>query len=104
MGGVMAGFVFDLTGIEAALKDWVELLDELREDGRLGSSTTDLIGPGYEPASWDMVSHATSSGWSFLAHNAAMCAFVHQYIDVLTASRDEYLRSDEASRDMFARR
>jgi hypothetical protein len=95
----MTGFVFDPAGVEAVLKDWYELKEELRFDKELAEPMIHVVGPGEEPASWSMAMRAAMSGACFLRHNKEMRAFVDQYIAALTASRDEYLSADEAARD-----
>jgi hypothetical protein len=99
----MAGFVFDLNGIEAVLKDWEELGRELDEDKRIAAPMIDVVGPGDEPASWRVERRAEMSGVGFLLHNVEMRRYVNRYIEALTASRDAYLRSDESGRGSFTR-
>lgn len=95
----MTGFVFDPADVEAVLKDWYSLREELREDEKLARPMARVVGPGEEPASWAMARLAAMSGFSFLRHNKEMRAFVDRYIAALTASRDEYLSADEAAHD-----
>lgn len=99
----MEGFVFDLAGIEAALAKWRALRDELAEDENVAWPLAQIVGPGEEQASWDMARQAVRSGELFRRHNKEMRAVVDQYITALTASRNQYLQSDEANRDKFTR-
>ena len=98
----MAGFVFDPAGIEAALKDWHALRDELVADEKLAAPLASVAGPGEEPASWGVSRQAARAGASFLRHNAALRTLVEHYIAALTASRDDYLAAEAAGHRTFA--
>jgi len=100
----MTGFVFDPGGVKAVLKEWQALWDELCEDTNIAQPLAGVVGPGAEPASWGMAGHAARSGEAFQRHNMAMLEVVGQYIEALTAARDDYLAADEAARDVYRRR
>jgi hypothetical protein len=100
----VVGFVFDPVGVEAVLKEWRVLQEELRRDEELAMPMVGVVGPGEEPASWLMARRAALSGASFLHHNMAMRAFVDRYVAALTASRDEYLSVEDTVRDSYPRR
>jgi hypothetical protein len=100
---MMAGFVFDFPGIEAVLKDWEELRQDLDEDWKIAGPMVEVVAPGHEPASWGVERHAARAGAAFFWHNFEMRRVVNRYIDALTTSRNAYLNADEAGRDMLTR-
>lgn len=103
-GGAVTGFVFDLAGIDAVLKRWRALREELREDEKVAQPLHQVVGPGEEPASWGVADNAASAGKSFLHHHQEMCEVVARYIDALTASRNAYLAAEQANTDAMERK
>jgi hypothetical protein len=100
----MTGFVFDPAGVEAVLREWQALRDDLCEDTNLAVELANVVAPGHETASWDMARHAVRSGEAFQRHNMAMVEVVGQYINALTAARDDYLATEAAAGDAYRRR
>ena len=100
----MTGFVFDLAGVDAVLKRWLALQEELREDEKVAQPLHQVVGPGDEPASWDVAWDAVRAGGSFLRHHQEMREVVARYVDALTASRNAYLAAEQANTDAMERK
>jgi hypothetical protein len=94
----MDGYEFDRAGVEAAHREWKQLLEDLRKDAELASVLVDLTAPGNEPASDNMVAMGSRSGNEFIRHNTNMQEYVQAYVDNLAKARDDYLLRDAETR------
>ena len=94
-GGGSGGYVFSPEEIDAVIKQWQDLYDELQEDERHAQSVADVKPPGLEFASSDFTDVAGPSGKMLLDQVQRMRQYVRDYIQALTDARDATQATDE---------
>lgn len=94
-------YVFDLAGIEAALRSWQKLADGLADDLRYANDLLGVQGPGDEPASNGMAYRGQRSGDAFRAHSKSMQEFVAKYVQNLEQARNQYLMQEKSAATSF---
>jgi hypothetical protein len=94
-------FTMDTDQLNDAIKQWNDLLIELREDARVGREMGGLHAAGspLDQAGQAFVDAANASGIAFLKANKAQQDFVTDYITKLTAVRDGHVEADQAGAD-----
>jgi hypothetical protein len=83
------GYTFDADKIDAVIKKWQDLLEDLRRDRVDAQLMASVKPPGKEFASGDWESLANPSGQAFLEQNKKMQDYVQTYIDQLTAAKQK---------------
>jgi hypothetical protein len=88
-GGDGGGFTFDKDKIDAVIKKWTDLQVELKRDYNDANLMANVKAPGKEFASGDWEKLANPSGKAFLEQNQKMQDYVKNYIDQLTAAKQQ---------------
>jgi hypothetical protein len=86
----------DTDQLNDAIKQWNDLLGQLRLDEAQGRLMTGLSAPGspLDQAGKAFVDAANASGVAFLKANRAQQDFATDYINKLTAVRDGHIEAD----------
>lgn len=90
-------FTMDTDQLDDAIKQWNDLLIELREDAQMGIGMTGLSAAGspLDQAGQRFVEAANASGLAYLKANKAQQDFVTEYITKLVAVRDGHVQADQ---------
>jgi hypothetical protein len=90
-------FTMDVDQLNDAIKQWNDLLIQLRQDARVGIGMTGLSAAGspLDQAGQAFVEAANASGLAYLKANKAQQDFVTEYITKLTAVRDGHVQADQ---------
>jgi len=90
-------FTMDVDQLNDAIKQWNDLLDQLRDDARKGRRMVGLSAAGspLDQAGQGFVDAANASGLAFMKANQAQQDFVTEYITKLTAVRDGHVQADQ---------
>lgn len=90
-------FTMDTDQLDDAIKQWNDLLIELREDAQMGIGMTGLSAAGspLDQAGQKFVEAANASGLAYLKANKAQQDFVTEYITKLVAVRDGHVQADQ---------
>jgi hypothetical protein len=98
-------FTMDTDQLNDAIKQWNDLLGQLRQDEAQGRLMTGLNAPGspLDQAGKAFVDAANASGVAFLKANRAQQNFATDYITKLTAVRDGHVEADQTGADHLKR-
>jgi hypothetical protein len=90
-------FTMDTDQLNDAIKQWNDLLIELRHDAQMGIGMTGLSAAGspLDQAGKTFVEAANASGLAYLKANKAQQDFITEYITKLIAVRDGHVEADE---------
>jgi hypothetical protein len=94
-------FTMDAAELNDAIKQWTDLLTELRKDVETGRVMASVSAPGspLDQAGKAFVDAANASGIAYLKANKAQQDFVTEYITKLTAVRDGHVEADQTGAD-----
>ena len=94
-------FTMDVDELNAAIKQWNDLLMDLRQDTETGRvmASVGAAGSPLDQAGQKFVDAAVASGIAFLKANKAQQDFVTGYIAKLMAVRDSHVEADQTSAD-----
>ncbi|MBN6035657.1 hypothetical protein [Amycolatopsis sp. 195334CR] len=87
-GGNGGGFTFQGDQIDAVIKKWKDLLDDLDNDYTDAELMAAVKAPGKEFASGDFAKLAGPSVKAFMDQNQKMRDYVTNYIDALEAAKN----------------
>lgn len=90
-------FTMDPDELNDAIKQWNDLLMELREDAELGRGMVGISAAGspLDQAGQAFADAANASGIAYLKANKAQQDFVTEYITKLVAVRDGHVQADQ---------
>jgi hypothetical protein len=94
-------FTMDVDELNDTIKQWSDLLEQLRLDEAQGRLMTGLTAAGspLDQAGKAFVDAANASGIAFLKANRAQQDFVTEYVAKLTAVRDGHVEADQTGAD-----
>lgn len=94
-------FTMDPDELNDAIKQWNDLLVQVRDDARTGQRMTGINAAGspLDQAGQAFVDAANASGIAYLKANKAQQNFITDYITKLTAVRDSHVQADQDGAD-----
>ncbi|AXB46297.1 MULTISPECIES: hypothetical protein [Amycolatopsis] len=86
-GGNGGGFTFQADQIDAVIKKWQDLLDDLKTDAEDARNMAAVKAPGKEFASGDFAKLAIPSVKAFIDQNTKMQEYVENYVEALESAK-----------------
>lgn len=89
------GYSFSPEEIDAVLKQWEDLRDDLQNDLDEANKIANVQAPGNEPASNTFVGSANPAGQALLQQTKSMLEHTKQYIDALKQAKGVTEQAEE---------
>ena len=98
--GKAGGYKFDADQVDGVIKQWEDLLHDLRQDKALADQVAEVKPPGDEVASKRFVHDgAGPSGRSLQDENQKMIDYVNNYITALRAAKNKITVEEQQHQD-----
>jgi hypothetical protein len=96
-------FTMDVDQLNDTIKQWNDLLVQLREDEIKAQPMANVQAAGspLDQAGKNFVDAANASGHAYITANRAQQKFVSNYIEKLTAVRDGHTQADQTAADQL---
>jgi hypothetical protein len=98
--GSPGGYKFSDDEVDSVIKQWEDLLTDLRNDRLKATQIAEVLPPGDEPASHNFVETGVNpSGQSLKDEHQAMYDYVNNYITALHAAKNKISVAEQQNRD-----